>query len=225
VIHPVAIRYMFEGNLGITVEPMLAAIEERLGWRTRGDLPLRERVVRIGGALLALKEIEHGGTPQPGGIDERVRRLIDHLLGPIEDAWLKRRQDGDVVARVKRLRTALLPDLVAGQLSEGEAEQRWTLLAQLYLAQQLACYPGNYLNGNPPPERILETVERFEEDLTDKVRQVSPLRALLDVGDAIEVAPERVRGGEDPVMTAIHEQLESMLRASLAERRPGAIWP
>jgi 1-acyl-sn-glycerol-3-phosphate acyltransferase len=225
VIHPVAIRYLFEGDLRATVEPMLADIEQRLSWRVRRDLPLAERIARIGVALLGLKETEYLGAPQSGGIGARTGRLIDHLLRPLEDEWLKGRHDGDVVARVKLLRTALLPDLVTGQLSEGENARRWNLLAQLYLTQQLAFYPEHYLNGNPPPERILETVERFEEDLTDRVRQVTPLRALLDVGDAIEVSPERVRGGEDPLMKAIRTQLESMLQASLAERRPGSTWP
>ncbi len=225
VIHPVAIRYLFEGDLYATIDPMLADIEQRLSWRPDRSRPPVERIARIGAALLALKEIEYWGSPQAGGMAERIRRLTDHLLYPLEDAWLKGRHDGDVVARVKLLRTALLPDLVAGQLTETENEQRWKLLAQLYLAQQLACYPEHYLNASPSPERILETIERFEEDVTDRVRQVVPLRALLDIGDAIEVTPERVRGGEDPLMKAIRTQLESMLQASLAERRPGAILP
>ena len=225
VIHPVAIRYLFEGDLRATVDPMLANLEQRLSWRPEGNRPPLERIARIGAALLALKEIEHLGAPQAGGIAERIRRLIDHLLCPLEDEWLKGRHEGDVVARVKLLRTALLPDLVAGQLSETENERRWELIARLHLAQQLSCYPGNYLSASPSPERILETVERFEEDLTDRVRQVAPLRVVLDVGEAIEVNPERVRGGEDPLMKAIRTQLESMLQASLAERRPGAVWP
>ena len=86
------------------------------------------------------------------------------------------------MARVKLLRTALLPDLVAGQLTEAERDERWKLLAKLYLAQQLAFYPEGYLDADPTPERILETVERFEEDTTDRVRTVSPLRAVVTVG-------------------------------------------
>ena len=37
----------------------------------------------------------------------------------------------------------------------------------IYLAGQLACYPPDYLAANPTPERLLETVERFEEDRFD----------------------------------------------------------
>jgi 1-acyl-sn-glycerol-3-phosphate acyltransferase len=211
VIHPVALRYFFEGDLNATVEPMLDEIEKRFTWHSNRGMPLVDRVSKIGGALLALKEIEHLGAPQAGALDERIHRLIDHLLCPIEDAWAKGRHEGSVVTRVKVLRTALLPELVTGELSEAEQEQRWKLLSQLYLAQQLAFYPPHYLTENPTAERILETVERFEEDMTDRVRTVPPIRAVAIVGDAIEVTPDRVRGSEDPLMITVREQLESLL--------------
>jgi hypothetical protein len=224
VVHPVAIRYCFEGNLEATIEPMLEAIEQRLTWQTQRNLPLVDRIVKIGGALLALKEIEFLGAPQPGDLSTRIQGLIDHLLLPIEAVWLKGRREMGVVGRVKALRTALLPDLVAGSLSAGEQEQRWELLAKLYLAQQLAFYPAGYFQPIPTPERILETVERFEEDLTDQVRTVSPLRAVVEVGEAIEASTERTRGVDgDPLMNGIQESLEAMLASSLAARHPGAI--
>ncbi len=222
VIHPVGIRYFFEGDLNATVEPVLRDIEQRLTWEPCHGRPLIERIGKIGDALLTLKEIEFLGSPQPGELNARIRNLIDHLLCPIEDAWLKGRHDGDVVARVKLLRTALLPDLVAGQLPEEEKEHRWELLAQLYLAQQLALYPKDYLTADSPMERVIETVERFEEDMTDRVRRVHPFRAVVTVGDALEVSQDRVRGGEDPLMKSLHQGLESLLAASLAEKRPGA---
>ena len=211
VVHPVGIRYHFEGNLTETIEPMLADIEKRLSWEPNRGMALIDRLARIGGALLALKEIEHLGAAGAGDLAGRARSLIDHLLNPVEDAWLKGRHDGDVVARVKLLRTALLPDLVTGQLTDAERDERWKLLAKLYLAQQLAFYPEGYLAADPAPERILETVERFEEDTTDRVRAVSPLRAVVTVGDAIEVPPDRARGGEDPLMRALRERLEELL--------------
>ena len=36
---------------------------------------------------------------------------------PLEQAWLKGARVGDVVARVKAIRTAILPALVAGELA------------------------------------------------------------------------------------------------------------
>jgi hypothetical protein len=228
VVHPVAIRYVFEGNLEATVEPMLAAIEHQLTWHSQRELPVVARIIKIGSALLALKETEYLGAPQAGDFAVRIQSLIDRLLSPLEEQWIKGRRESGVVGRVKALRSALLPDLVDGSLGDAEKEKRWELFARLYLAQQLAFYPGGYFKPEPTPERILETVERFEEDLTDRVRAVSPLRAVVDVGEAIEVSPERVRGGAgsgDPLMLAIQQSIESMLAASLAERHPGAVLP
>jgi 1-acyl-sn-glycerol-3-phosphate acyltransferase len=224
VVHPVAVRYVFEGDLEATIEPMLAEVERRLTWQCQRGLTLMERVIKIGDALLSLKEIEHLGAPRTGHFGDRIQFLIDHLLCPLEETWIKGRREAGVVGRVKALRSALLPDLVAGSLTEAEKENRWELLARLYLAQQLAFYPGGYFSPAPTPERILETVERFEEDLTDKVRSISPLRAVVDVGAAIEVSPGRTRGANgDPLMNAVQESIEAMLATSLAELHPGAV--
>jgi hypothetical protein len=65
---------------------------------------------------------------------------------------------------------------------------------------------------NPESERILETVERLEEDLTDKVTVHSPLRAVVEIGSAIEVSPERDKSLDyDPLMEQVHETIHMML--------------
>jgi len=214
VIHPVAIRYKFEGDLAKSIEPVLEDLEHRLSWQSQKHLNLASRIAKVGQGLLALKEIEYMGHSQQGPIYDRMQRLINHLLVPLEDEWLDGRHDGHIVARVKAIRTAILPDMVKGDLSEDERKRRWKQLSDVYLAQQLAFYPPDYIASNPTPERLLETVERFEEDLTDKSRVHRPIRAIIRVGDPIEVSPTRdrdSRGEADPLMQKIEDQLESML--------------
>ncbi len=219
VVHPVAIRYLFDGDIATAVPPVLRDIEHRLTWQPQDDLPLKDRIAKIGGALLALKEVEFFGAAQPGSIDERLGRLIDRLLVPLEAEWVKGRREKEIVGRVKLLRTAIVPEIVSGSLGEAELQRRWRHLADMYLAQQLSLYPPDYLAANPTPERVLETVERFEEDLTDRARVHLPMRAVVEVGEAIEVSAERTRGTDgDPLMGAIREQLESMLAGSAASR-------
>ena len=61
-------------------------------------------------------------------------------------------------------------------------------------------------------DRLRETIERFEEDLTDVVTVNGPLKAIIEVGEAIQVAPERDRTAEvDPRMTQIEQSLQGML--------------
>jgi 1-acyl-sn-glycerol-3-phosphate acyltransferase len=222
VVHPVAIRYFFDGDVRTAIEPVLRDIERRLSWKAHEHLSLEQRIAKIGGALLALKEIEYFGTVQTGSLPERLERLIDRLLVPLEAEWLKGRREKEIVQRVKLLRIAMVPDMATGSLNEAELDRRWRQLADIYLAQQLALYPPDYLSADPTPERLLETVERFEEDLTDSARVHAPIRAVVDIGEAIEVSPERARSADgDPLMSAIRTQLETMLAASLSNgRRP-----
>lgn len=219
VVHPVFIRYFFEGDLRSTVTPVIEEIEQRFAWQSQMQLPLCERIQKIGGGLLSLKEIEYFQQSQPGTFRERLQRMIDHLLTPLESQWCASRHDGDVMVRVKRLRSAILPEMVTGNLSEHDRATRWRQLADCYLVQQLHCYPGDYIE-NPTPERILETVERYEEDLTDVARAHPPIRAIITVGDAIEVSAARDKTKEnDPLTAEIRSQMEAMLDSTKAVRR------
>ncbi len=73
---------------------------------------------------------------------------------------------------------------------------------------------------DPTPERVLETVERYEEDLTDVSRPHSPMRAVVTVGKAIEVAATRDKSQPgDPVTVAVRQEMEALLEASKAHRK------
>jgi 1-acyl-sn-glycerol-3-phosphate acyltransferase len=210
VIHPVVIKYHFEGDVEAAVTPVLDEIEHRLTWQPR-EQTLVERIIQVGEAILTLKELEHLGRPQVGELHERIENLTDHLLDPLEQEWLDGKRESTTMLRVKRLRSAILPDLVEGELVESEKNRRWRQLANCYLAQQLAWYPPDYVRSNPTPERILETVERMEDDLTDKIRIHRPLRAVIYVDDPIEVGPKRERGVADPLLEELETRLRTMI--------------
>jgi hypothetical protein len=211
-VHPVFIRYRYGGDLEAALDPVLSMIEAQLTWLPRRGCPLQERVERVGLALLGLKEIEHLGRTQEGTVPERLGRLIDRALEPIEAEWLREKGTGSTVARVKRLRAAILPDLVQGELPDAERERRWRQLTVLYYAQQMSFYPPDYVAPGSPPEHLLETVERFEEDLTDVARLHRPMTAVVEVGPALEVSPVRERApGGDPLMHRIEEEMRGLL--------------
>jgi len=220
VVHPVFVRYFFEGDLAATIGPVLREIETRLSWQPQVQLPLRERIVKAGHGLLALKEAEYFGAPQSGAVRERLPQLLERVFEPLEREWNGEHREPDTMARIKRLRTAILPDMVRGGLADAENARRWRQLADLYLAQQLHCYSPEYLDGTPSPERLLETVERYEEDLTDTARPHPPLHAVVSVGEAIEVSPVRDRGaGGDPIAEELRSGLGLLLEESKTRRR------
>lgn len=218
VIHPVSINYFYQGDIRQAAQPVLDDIERRLTWRPNKDMELVERLYKIGGALLSLKEIEFFGQPQAGPIRERIPKLIDGLLLPLEKEWREGKGDVNVIARVKKLRQAILPEMSKAAMSKSERERRWRHLADVYLAQQLDFYRPDYVRSRPTPERILETIERFEEDLTDKARVHRPILTVIEAGEAIEVSPERDRAAAaDPVMKELETQLTAMLKRNSEE--------
>jgi hypothetical protein len=220
------VRYFFEGDIAATIGPVLKEIETRLSWQPQTHLPLRDRIVKAGHALLALKEIEYLGASQFGGVRERLPALLDHLLNPLEREWTAGHREADTMGRIKRIRSAILPDMVKGELAEEEIARRWRQLADLYVAQQLHCYSGDYLADASTPERLLETVERYEEDLTDIARPHPPLHVVISVGQAIEATPTRDRSGDgDPVGNELKRGLEKLLEESKSRRRKSAPTP
>jgi len=212
VVHPLAVRYRLQGDIEASATKLLDEIETRLTWRKQSQLPLLERVRKVAWALLTLKEQEYLNEAQTGDAAGRLARLQNAILEPLEDEWTGGRHDQDAAARVKRLRAAIVPDLASGELSEAERQRRWRHLEDAYLVMQLWNYPPDYVADNPTPERIMETLERFEEDLTDKCRVHGELHATLTVGTAIEVATGREsRDAADPLMVEIESQLAGML--------------
>lgn len=223
VLLPVAIRYSFDGDVEAAVLPDIEAFEHRFSWHPQRHLSLIERLGRIGQALLSLKEIEFLGTVREGSGHDRAEQLVRELLAELEEKWkLKDRGEG-VVARVKNIRAAILPDLVAKRVTPEEREERWRDLAKCYFVQQISHYPRGYIGpGKNLPDRIIETVERFEEDFTDELTYHGPVHCTIQVGEPIAVQMERDRTAKrDPMMEEVARQLQAMLDQLAAERTAG----
>jgi 1-acyl-sn-glycerol-3-phosphate acyltransferase len=222
VIHPVAIRYAFNGNLEASLSPTLDQLETRLSWQPQNQLTLVERIGKIGAALLSLKEIEFLGASRTGNTYERANHLIESVLEQLESEWNLRDTSGGVIARVKQLRSTIMADMMAGKVSAEERERRWRHLTASYYVQQISHYPRDYiLREKNLPERVVETVERLEEDFLDTARVYHPLHAITQIGEAIPVGTERDRRAEgDPIMAEVRRQLQSMIDALAAERTP-----
>jgi hypothetical protein len=180
------------------------------------------RLQQIGQALLSLKEIEYFGAARTGDFYQRVDTLIEDVLNKLETEWQIKEKEEGVVARVKAIRSAILPGIINKTVSDDERRRRWKQLAACYYVQQMSHYPRNYVRNSERniPEHILETVERFEEDFTDRVRVHGPLHAVVQVGKAIPVSSHRDRSAEgDPIMNGIRTQLTDML-TKLSEESP-----
>ncbi|MFH5805488.1 lysophospholipid acyltransferase family protein [Alienimonas sp. DA493] len=211
VIHPIGLRYEFLDDPDAAAEPVLRRLEERFGKWPDPRQPTIDRVRALGEALLALREVQFAGEASSGDRTERAAALIEKILRPIEERE-GLSSDGDVITRVKAVRTALLPSLVSAETSEAEKNDLRRELYAAFFAQQVHfLYPADYLTDDAPPERMLETLERIDEDLNDSAQILGRWRVRVNVGEAIPVSGARPRGGPDPLLgeveASIHRQL------------------
>ncbi len=221
VIHPVGIKYLFRGDVMASVLPVIEQLEDRLCLQFPGPGgDVLQRVERLGEALLTLQEIRFLGRGQSGETSARRDQLIRTLLDPLEIKWLGRTQDARLVPRIKQLRVKMVPQLIDPQTASQQQQAIWADLNVLYLVQQVGSYPATYLQ-QPSDMRLLETVERLEEDITGRARIHRPLHAILQVDEPIVVETGTIpRGGHDPVMATLDTRLRSMLHELAQEARP-----
>jgi hypothetical protein len=221
VIHPVAIKYLFGGDVAAAAEPVLKSMEERLTWHEpHTELGLLARIRRVGEGLLSLKEIQYLGAPQRGSLGQRKTLLIEHLLHPLENSILGSPQKGSLLPRIKQLRSRIVPQLTATDTDPQQKQKLWMQLTDIYIAQQIESYPEGYLD-EATDTRALETVERFDEDLHDRARIHRPWHCILEVGEPIEAdAAKPGKGESDPIMTQLEAQLSAMLHRLAKEARP-----
>ena len=210
VVHPVALKYQFVGDIEEVMNSALTDLEHELSWESQTDLSVTERVRKIGTGILGLREVEYYGEAQTGELFDRLDRLISRVLEPIEQEWNRPAGGASVYDRVKVLRTVLLKELVEGDPDSRRREHCWKQLRDCTFALHLSSYPADYLAEEPCAERLLETIERFEHDFkfVDRFR---PHRVVMEIGDAIAVPAQRDREGPKLI-----EQIESVLSTQIA---------
>ncbi len=122
--------------------------------------------------------------------------------------------------RIKQLRTQLVVQLAGCPAESDQADLIWQALHDIYIAQQIGTHPVHYLD-QPTDTRVLETIERIEEDISDKSSLHRPLHAVIEVGAAIEVPAKKPLVDEDAWLTnTIHRSLTEMLQRLSQEATP-----
>ncbi len=228
VIHPVGIKYRYRGDIQRACRETLDDLERRLGWQSRGHLDPLPRLLEFQRVFLTLKELEHLGMTNSGTREERIERLVEGILRPLETQWLGEPQPGPSAQRIRGVRARIVPRMIEQAtaarkkatrgIEAEEAERHCQQLEALHLAQQLLSYPGDYLIARPTIDRVLETLEKLEEDMVGRARIHGDLKAIIEVAPAIPVPAERERGAkEDGVMAALESSLRELVHRLSAE--------
>lgn len=215
VVHPVGIKYLFQGDIQQWGDRAASRLETALGWRPLSGQPLLTRVQRLAEAMLAVHEVRYLGQAFDQPLAQRRDQLIERLLVTAEQrCGLPADPQIGVLGRVRRLRVPLAAELCppTGPLAAPPSELLHTIDA-VELAQALTSFPDRYLLQSPITDtQVMETLERMQDQMFGKPDNPSPLKAVIEIGEAVEVSTERpARDSADPLMVRIQTELTSML--------------
>jgi 1-acyl-sn-glycerol-3-phosphate acyltransferase len=220
---PTAIRYQFIGDVVPALDRSLAALEARLLLKPRHGAPLHERILRFGEMMLTLKEKEHLGRSyddEGETLPGRLGRLINALLERLETAHLGRTNAGETVpVRVKLLRQKLLEAMCEEDVTIDVSAAARGALDDVHLVLQLYSYPGDYISTRPSIERMAETIEKFEEDVTGTYAPpTGRRRATVVFGEAIDVKAHLGAGKPRAAATDLTAKLEASIQSIMSQR-------
>jgi 1-acyl-sn-glycerol-3-phosphate acyltransferase len=229
VVHPVAIKYWQLEDPRPALQQRLTLVEAALGWHPQKQLDLVGRIEKIGSALVAVKEVEHFGAPQPGGVDERIQGLINSHVASLERQYLGREHLGWTLERIRRVRQTLVRRLPQAARDPVERERLHQGLDDLLLCENLSGHSLPYVQERPSLERLAETVQRIEETVWDQEeRPPVPVGAVVALGPAIDVRPlvnegSRNRNEPDPLVQQLSRGIQTLLD-QLVKQGPPSEW-
>ena len=186
---PTAIRIRHDPSVEVTFSERLNNLERRITWKPKPHLNVVERIYRLGGALLSIKEEEFLGRAQQGDLPSRIQNLQQQLIEQIEKKHTAIKLSETIPARIKSLRQLIRKEL--SRETTGPPKPRtgelYDELDQIFVAQQLYSYPGQYLREQPNLNRIAETIYKLEEDVLEKEIHPTPRKAHVVFGEPIDV--------------------------------------
>ncbi|MEJ2109443.1 MAG: lysophospholipid acyltransferase family protein [Acidobacteriota bacterium] len=143
---PTAIHITHSPSEADTFPARLTRLEKRITWKPQNNLEAVDRIYHLGGALLSIKEVEFLGVAQQGDLVDRIKNLQKHLVRQIEQKHNHINDGQPIPLRLKALRHMIRRELHATPPpSAARHGELYDELDQLYVAQQLYSYPGQYL--------------------------------------------------------------------------------
>ncbi|MEL6895281.1 MAG: 1-acyl-sn-glycerol-3-phosphate acyltransferase [Planctomycetota bacterium] len=223
VMHPVAIKYLFTGDIQAWATPKLRALESHLDINPATDNSLPKRSMDIFAAAMQQIATAAGTTLETGGWVQQRDALIDFELRQIEskyDIAAEANIDStQTIPRVRTLRTKISPTLIDPQTPADRRSALRDDLLRVDQCQWMRSFPESYAPPHPVTDtQLIETIQRLQQFYFDKPDSPSPLTAIIEIDSAIPVPATKAPKAEaDPLLLQLEERMGTMLNALAKE--------
>jgi len=236
---PVALRYFF-------TEDMTAAIDEALARLERAVRPPDAdteampaapyaRMRRVGVGMLEVMEAEYGLKTKPAGDESDLTPrmnalkslLLDRAAGLIgvplpPDATLPERMRLLINAVYAVTHDEAVPrSPYQARVHRQQAARAAPLLSDLNRVANWIAVQDNYVRARPTPERMADTLRRLEIEAFGKASLHGPRRALVRVGEPINLVAcyDAYRADKRGTVARVTHELEAAVQCLLDEGR------
>jgi 1-acyl-sn-glycerol-3-phosphate acyltransferase len=218
VIVPVGVKFHFIDDPRPSLRKVLGNLEQRLLLRVKPKHSLLARIDRICNAAIGLKEIEMLGASRSGDLFDRAEYLMQHILARLELRHGDRRSAEDIPDRVKSMRQIVI-EKINDELNRTQdvkqplVRQLQLEMEDLFTVMQLYSYPRNYLSPGCSIERIAETIDKLEEDISFAKLPTVHGRKLVEVrfGEPIDVPVARSRELMTEISTSAQQRVQQLI--------------
>ena len=231
---PVGIRYCWRRPDWSVLDARLKALEQHLGVEAADQEDRRERLLRIGAALItALEQLERLKADPQQPLAERIENYRRHGLQKAEGHF-GLRASGTLQERCRRIEQAAwdriyreeldqLPPLERG-LADWEAQEADLQLSRMRLVEHFTSVSGHYVSDQPDFDRLAEMLLLVEEAIGwiesrpwPARPSLGPQRVELSLGDPLPVESRledyhrnRRRAVQD-LTQALEQELSSLI--------------
>jgi hypothetical protein len=162
---PCGLKYFYVNDPTPELREIALQIEQRLGVKPAGDLPLARRLERLQLETLGWRERQYLGGAATGPPVERRDALVDEILRRLECRFSVKDGGRGAPERAKQLRQHLVETMQLTVMSAENNDEARAAMEDIFVAVQLYSYDFEYLGATPSIERIAETVDKLEEDV------------------------------------------------------------
>ncbi len=233
---PVAVKYLYSGDMTPVIDASLARLEAEIGI-ARDATPRYERLRRIGHETARAIEAEYGlELPDDSPLDQHIETVLAGILTSLQHACdLKPDADETPNASIRRIFAVIgrelherrEPETAYARRLREERRPGWQALdRQAARLQTFQAVRDGYVAAYPSAERYLDVLGRLERDYFGRERKFALRRAVVTVGEPFDLAETYAdyqadrRGAVEAATAELGRRLQALVDANTRLAQP-----